>query len=200
MSLSHSEEKLTIISWTAAKAAGLKQYFTGYPCKHGHVAVRDVSDRSCYACKLIKAAKWKHLNPEKHAEANVKWAKNNPDKVALCVRRRKARDPKRHWVHTVWSNAKSRSMKNGIPFNITKQYVYDLCGDKCPILGITFDFVGSGRMRRESPSLDKIHPELGYVEGNIAIISMKANGIKQDATWQDIQKVADWLKTKETNA
>lgn len=46
----------------------------------------------------------------------------------------------------------------------------------------------------DSPTLDRIVPEKGYVLGNIAVISHKANAIKQNATAEEILRVAIWLK------
>ena len=40
-----------IISRKEAKAQGLKRYFTGKPCKHGHVAERIASNGKCLECK-----------------------------------------------------------------------------------------------------------------------------------------------------
>lgn len=55
---------------------------------------------------------------------------------------------------------------------------------KCPVLGIDLT----------TPSLDKIIPALGYVPGNIAVISMKANMLKGDETDPEVfRKIADWL-------
>lgn len=42
--------ELTIITKAAAKAQGLKHYFTGEPCKRGHQAERFVSTGSCCEC------------------------------------------------------------------------------------------------------------------------------------------------------
>jgi hypothetical protein len=39
-----------ISSRTVARAAGLKRFFTGRPCKHGHLSERYVSTGSCIAC------------------------------------------------------------------------------------------------------------------------------------------------------
>jgi hypothetical protein len=50
-----------------ALAQGLLHYFTGRPCKHGHVANRFVSDKSCMACKVENSRSWRSANPEKTA-------------------------------------------------------------------------------------------------------------------------------------
>jgi len=47
--------------------------------------------------------------------------------------------------------------------------------------------------RPDSPSVDRIRPELGYVPGNVAVISVKANFIKGNATAAEIRLVAEWL-------
>lgn len=41
---------MKIISRKDAKAAGLKRYFTGKACPHGHVAERSVSGKTCIEC------------------------------------------------------------------------------------------------------------------------------------------------------
>ena len=55
-------------------------------------------------------------------------------------------------------------------------------------------FIGGGQMTPYSPSIDRINPSLGYIKGNVIIISMKANSIKNCYTSEDIRKVADWLE------
>jgi hypothetical protein len=44
---------MKIISRKQAKAKALKRYFTGEPCKRGHVAERQVSTRACFGCKAV---------------------------------------------------------------------------------------------------------------------------------------------------
>ena len=48
---------LKIISRDAAHAAGLSKYFTGRPCRRGHVAERYVSMGGCLDCLRRKATK-----------------------------------------------------------------------------------------------------------------------------------------------
>lgn len=48
---------MRIISRRDALAAGLKRYFTGKPCKNGHVAERHVSGGGCVVCAVERSQK-----------------------------------------------------------------------------------------------------------------------------------------------
>ena len=56
-----------------ATALGLKWYFTGVPCKHGHVADRLVSTAHCRECGKRDCRKWYSENKEYH-----KLCRDNP--------------------------------------------------------------------------------------------------------------------------
>lgn len=66
-----------IISRADAKAAGLKRYFTGEPCKHGHIAERQVGDGKCVVCSSKHATEWGHKNLDKRRA----WHAANKDKI-----------------------------------------------------------------------------------------------------------------------
>ena len=51
----------------------------------------------------------------------------------------------------------------------------------CPILGIELDW-GMNGQQHNSPSLDRINPKLGYIKGNVMIMSQLANMMKSNAT------------------
>src|ERR1019366_1843671 len=81
-----------IISYKDAKARGLKRYFTGKPCKHGHLSEKFVSNCCCVTCVISRTAIWVENNPElkkqfykdwieKHPKYNSEWARKNPDAV-----------------------------------------------------------------------------------------------------------------------
>ena len=95
-----------------AITAGLSTYFTGIPCKHGHLAERYVSNWTCVDCHAKKCIesqrKWRAANPEKqqeyskkyaaaHAESTKQWRALNKDRCA---------DNQRKW------NAKNRDRRN----------------------------------------------------------------------------------------
>lgn len=88
--------------------------------------------------------------------------------------------------------------KKGVPvgFNSAAEmaaYVMSIATDKCPVFGVAFAERGKG-FNRWSPSIDKVDPSLGYVRGNIQVISMMANRMKQDATPEQLHQFADWIK------
>src|SRR5208282_3476922 len=96
----------------------------------------------------------------------------------------------------MWARTKRRAEKKNRPFTIS---VSDITiPEVCPVLGISLDCIRDKPWKKSgprpnSPSIDCIKPELGYVPGNIAVISNKANSIKQNATAVEIRKVAAWL-------
>lgn len=93
---------------------GLPRYFTGKPCKHGHVVERYVLNWTCVTCHGLKCAeyqpKWRAANPhkaveygekyaEKHKARNKEWRKKNRDRCA---------ETQRAW------NAKNREKRNDL--------------------------------------------------------------------------------------
>lgn len=88
-------------------------------------------------------------------------------------------------------NAKYRARDKNLPFDLS---VNDLTiPDTCPILGIPL-CVNEKKSGGNSPSIDRLIPELGYVKGNVTIISHKANTIKNNASIEELEKVLNWLK------
>jgi 5-methylcytosine-specific restriction endonuclease McrA len=72
-----------VMTRTAAKADGLKTYFTGRLCKHGHVAERLVCAGVCEVCMSAKAGSWARKNPERAKLTNDAWKKLNPMRVKV---------------------------------------------------------------------------------------------------------------------
>lgn len=90
------------------------------------------------------------------------------------------------------SLANQRAKRAGIPFSITEQDI--TIGTKCPVLGVPYETGKNHIPHPHAPSLDRIDPALGYVPGNVVVISRMANMIKHDASFEQIGKVYRWLK------
>jgi hypothetical protein len=91
------------------------------------------------------------------------------------------------------SRRKTDAVKAGIPFTITPDD-FEI-PDYCPVFPwIKLQF-GSGRAQRPdcTPTLDRIIPSLGYVPGNVKVISMRANRLKSDALSWELRRIAEWI-------
>lgn len=96
----------------------------------------------------------------------------------------------------IWSlltSIKHRARKNKIPFNLTSDDIE--IPDKCPVLGIPL-FFSEKKATDNSPSIDRIIPEKGYVKDNIIVTSWRANKIKTNATIDELIKVAEFYKAR----
>jgi hypothetical protein len=155
-----------------------------YKCK----SRKDGLTRLCKECSKERAKKyynpervkeqakrWIKDNPEKHADSVKKWDKANRGRVIENLRKNREADPEKE----MWRAARDRAKRQGLPFDIRPLDIF--IPKECPALLIPL-FKGKGRNGPNSPSLDKIIPELGYVKGNIRVISQLANMMKQNAT------------------
>jgi hypothetical protein len=104
-------------------------------------------------------------------------------------------------INNILTTIKARAKAKNLSFNLTQSYLKSIATDFCPVFNIPLMWVreNAGKPRAayfDSPSLDRIDPQLGYVEGNVVWISMKANYIKSNATSDELIKVSEWVKSK----
>lgn len=98
----------------------------------------------------------------------------------------------KNWSKRQVTMKKYYAKKHDIPFDMTASDIP--IPETCPVLDIPIFFREGNGPLDNSPSIDRIRPELGYVKGNVIVISMKANRIKNDATVEELRKVHEWLK------
>lgn len=91
----------------------------------------------------------------------------------------------------MFNRAKSRAKEKEVPFNITVDDVK--IPTHCPILGIELRR-GVDKLIPESPTLDRIHNDLGDVKGNVAVISHKANALKRESTIEILERLIKYMK------
>lgn len=92
----------------------------------------------------------------------------------------------------LWS-AKKRAKEKELPFNLVEDDIH--VPDVCPVLGIKLvPQYGKGKLAANSPSLDRIYPWLGYVKGNVIVVSHRANRLKNDATPYELHRIASFYR------
>lgn len=102
----------------------------------------------------------------------------------MASRKHRNTDPIRHWL----SNMRWRAKKEGRPFDLTAEDI--VVPDRCPLLGIPLVRSSGLGAKPNSPSVDKVIPELGYVRGNVRVISYLANAMKNSATPDQLRTFA----------
>jgi hypothetical protein len=148
----------------------------------GRAAMRAAQTR--YLAKLTQEQK-----RQLHRRQNDK---RRPDQLA-------ARKEYHRWIaehepaRKMFTHAKARAKQLGVPFDLRRQDIH--IPKVCPALGIPLS-KGVGKLHDGSPTLDRYLPEAGYVSGNVAVISHKANRIKNNATFLELEAVTAWIRNQ----
>jgi hypothetical protein len=108
--------------------------------------------------------------------------------AAKQAREWRARNP----VATMLHAAKARARRVGVPFTLTPEDI--TIPERCPVLGLPLSRSTTGRATDASPSLDKIVPRLGYVPGNVVVISNRANTLKGHATIGELHALSSFYR------
>ena len=91
----------------------------------------------------------------------------------------------------ILNRVKTRAKEKGLAFNLELEDI--VIPDVCPVFKVPFIYGDHSW----TYSLDRIKPELGYVKGNVVIISNKANMMKNTATAEDVRMLYEWMLTLE---
>lgn len=94
-------------------------------------------------------------------------------------------------VKKIFDRVKGRAVRKGIPFDLELEDI--IIPEVCPVFKVPFIYGDHSW----TYSVDRIKPELGYVKGNIVIISNKANMMKNTATTEDIKMLYEWMLSLE---
>lgn len=98
-----------------------------------------------------------------------------------------------NYEFSIFCKLRSRAKKNGIAFNLTPDDI--IIPEYCPVLGIKIERNhGHSGYFDNSPSVDRIKPELGYTKGNIRVISNRANLLKNNATVEELELILQDLR------
>ena len=139
--------------------------------KNKEEANRERREKIDKSVKRESDRKYSASHREQISMNSRKWADENADRLMLY-------------------SASRRAKKYGVPFALTRGDI--IIPKVCPVLGIEL-VRGRKGSQDASPTLDRVIPALGYVKGNIAVISSLANRIKTNATLTQIRLVYEWM-------
>lgn len=107
--------------------------------------------------------------------------------ATMCESCRKSSEFRTNMLIPTWrlrrlvSMAKNRATLKNLDFNITTDYLYELWVKNtgcCEITNRIFDltpFGKKGQVNPNAPSVDRIVPSLGYVKGNVRLVTYHVN-------------------------
>lgn len=97
---------------------------------------------------------------------------------------RKTHGKSRTVEYNMWNSAKRRAAELGREFSIEMEDIH--IPTNCPVLGIYLQS-NKNSPSDSSPSLDRIDPNKGYVRDNIAVVSYRANRLKNSFTADEMR-------------
>jgi len=159
--------------------------------------VRPRKDKACIPCRKKHKNEWANKDREKdggersrinarNSYANTK--EKNRDKRNKAANNYRFKCPESRLI----SHAKQRAKDKGIEFNLTTKDILPL-PKVCPILGTVMKVVSKGSPNwGDSYSLDRIDNSKGYISNNVAVISRRANIIKNDGTLEEHKMLIKW--------
>ena len=133
----------------------------------------------CKACSALEFKNWQ-ATPGYQKRLDKQTALRNAMKLA---------SPRERWARAAANSSRARAKANGLAHNITWQWILQQTADTCVLLGVPLVY-DNDRSVSDSPTLDRIDNNRGYVKDNVWVISMLANRIKSNATLEQIETVA----------
>lgn len=91
-------------------------------------------------------------------------------------------------IRFMLARARYRATQKGLGFNLVVEDI--VVPAVCPVLGIPIEI---GGRRDHRPSLDRVDNSLGYVRGNVVVLSWRANRLKNDATIEELEAVLKYM-------
>ena len=160
-----------------------------WPCvKCG--AVDRYKSGDCRPCILAGQKKRRLADPEKHNRGKQEKIKNNLEHFRSLDAEWINKNLERHMLIRSRRTAKLR----GWDFNLELSDI--VIPETCPILGCKLERRTDGSRRKSpgTPSLDRIDSSLGYVKGNVWVISWRANAVKTDASLDELRLLVTGLE------
>lgn len=105
--------------------------------------------------------------------------KNNPDAYDRMVK------------GTLFTNASKRAKKMGVQFTITRDDIPLV--HTCPVFNVPLR-LHVGKQGNDSYSLDRIDSTLGYIPGNVRVISWRANYLKGNLTLAQAEALYNYMR------
>ena len=153
-------------------------------------------DRKHYRLQCIECQNKKNLDFY-HSGKGQSWRRQYVDSGKRKeVDRARGAEIKEEGIHSErfrkskLSQIRSAAKNKGRNFELTLKDI--VIPDTCPVLGIEIKL--GAKTGDNSPTADRLDNNKGYTKENVRFISWRANLLKRDATFEEIEALYNWMK------
>jgi hypothetical protein len=178
-----------------AKKEGRTKY-EGKPCMYGHGNLRYTFNGNCVTCRALARARRDYATADKAGVSKTRNRKYTNLIVPAKIQNHKNKYDKKTAAGKWIERSKTGKYRKERKQLLVTDYE-NIIVKRCPLLNIKLDYENctSKHMPDNYATLDRINPKLGYVPGNVQIISYKANRIKNSATLKEMKLIVkNWSK------
>jgi hypothetical protein len=180
-----------------------RKTYSGVICKHCGTSEKYVSNYACVECISRNSSennRKSYLKRKASGTQNTAETKERKRQIRKRYyekngatdnekRRTRRLELGSEYISVALTALRGKSKKRNIPFDLEVSDV--VIPEVCPVFGTKLK-MNLGGAQDDSPSFDRINPVLGYVKGNVRVISNKANRIKSNATPEEIRMVYEY--------
>lgn len=160
-------------SKSVAKQEGSLYYYTGVPCKNGHLSERFTAHSNCRQCLTEKTSKWQKSNRDVIVERTRTWQNNNRTKMRKASNNWKKNNKDKWYAYMAYRRA---SKLQAVPKWADSEIIKDM-------------YTEASYMQME---VDHIVPLISplvcglHVEHNLQLLTPLANATKGNRSWPDM--------------
>ena len=157
--------------------------------------------KRCSKCRLTKSLEefWKNNNSRDGRQHTCidcqkeRWEKDvtKREDVRAKFRAREQLYNDTHVNKYLWFEARKRAKEKGLEFTIKPDDI--TVPDVCPVSLVSMER-NRGKLGPNSFSLDRIDSSKGYIPGNVAVISFKANQIKNNFSLEELERLLKYMR------
>lgn len=143
--------------------------------------MRDAENRKRWREEYVLKNKDK-IKEQQKIRSQRYYLLNRNKMLQSAARQRKYEKQKLSPEQLILQRIRHSARHRGLEFDLEVEDI--IIPEYCPYLGYKLQF-GDGRPEKNSYSVDRVDNSLGYVKGNIEVISKLANAMKQNATEEE---------------
>ena len=96
-------------------------------------------------------------------------------------------------IQAMMREGRRRAKERGLEFSVRLEDIK--WTDYCPIMGVKLER-NKGNVQANSPTLDRVNSDYGYIKGNVRIICWRANLLKGNLTLDQAKNLVLYMEGK----